>query len=84
MITNKTPFEWYLRRLWLEFVLLIHQVWRHNNLYLTRYFIVPTFWNHSVLLKIDQFRKGKIMVYYLSIFGKIVFVGTLDDDAIRI
>ena len=24
------------------------------------------------------------MVYYLRIFGKIVFVGALDDDAIRI
>ena len=56
---------------------------RHNILYLTRY-LVPAFWCHSVLLKIGQYTKRNLMIYSLSIFGKIIFVVTVTYDLISI
>ena len=50
-----------------------YQLWRHNILYRTRYLVLPAFWSHSVLLKIGQYAKENLMIYILSIFGKIIF-----------
>ena len=61
-----------------------YQLWRHNILYRTRYLVLPAFWSHSVLLKIGQYAKENLMIYILSIFGKIIFLVTVNYDVISI
>ena len=61
-----------------------YHLWRHNNLYLTRYLVFPAFWSHSVLFKIGQYTKNNLMIYNSSMFGTKIFVVTLNYDVIRI
>ena len=61
-----------------------HQLWRHKTLYLTWYLIFPSFWSHSVLLKIGRYTKSNLMIYNLRMFGKIIFVVTVNYDFIGI
>ena len=56
-----------------------YQLCHHNILYLARSPLVSAFWSHSVLLKIDQYIEY-LLIYNLSMFGKIFFLGTVDDD----
>ena len=75
MIYNRTMFG-------REEIFTTCQLWRHNILYLTRYLVSPAFWNHSVLFKIGQYTKRNLLTYSLSMFGKMVFVATVNYDAI--
>ena len=52
-----------------------YQLWRHNILYPMQYLAFPAFWSHSVLSKIGQYTKNNLMIYNLSMFGKIIFCG---------
>ena len=57
----------------------------HNILYLTKYLIFPCILKlYSVSLKIGQYTKNDLMLYNLSIFGKIFFVVTVNYDVIGI
>ena len=58
--------------------------WSHNILYRTRYLVFPEFESHSVLLKIGHYAKTNLVIYKLSMFGKIMFVMTVNYDIINI
>ena len=58
----------------------ICELWHYNILYLSWYLI----WKHSVLLKIGQYTKSNLMMYDLSMFGKIIFVVSVNYDVISI